>query len=125
MIDPAQIPDEVVEAAARAIGAETYVGNKQTLRDAGRAAIAAAINAWPGEPDRALVKKVATLINSMTHFWSMDLSLRQAEKTATAAIDLIRAETLEEAAVVFSRYEDYPFTAAVVADHLRRMKGTT
>ena len=48
MIDPAQIPDEVVEAAARAIGAETYVGNKQTLRDAGRAAIAAAINAWPG-----------------------------------------------------------------------------
>jgi hypothetical protein len=48
MIDPAQIPDEAVEAAARAIGAETYVGNKQTLRDAGRAAIAAALNAWPG-----------------------------------------------------------------------------
>ena len=48
MIDPAQIPDEVVEAAARAIGEETYVGNKQTLRDAGRAAIAAALNAWPG-----------------------------------------------------------------------------
>lgn len=48
MINPAQIPDEVVEAAARAIGEETYVGNKQTLRDAGRAAIAAALNAWPG-----------------------------------------------------------------------------
>jgi len=47
MINPAQIPDEVVEAAARAIGEETYVGNKQTLRDAGRAAIAAALNAWP------------------------------------------------------------------------------
>jgi hypothetical protein len=47
MIDPAQIPDEVVEAAAKAIGEETYVGNKQTLRDAARAAIAAALNAWP------------------------------------------------------------------------------
>jgi len=47
MIDPAQIPDEVVEAAARAIGEETYVGNKQTLRDAGRAAIAAGLAAWP------------------------------------------------------------------------------
>jgi len=41
---------------------------------------------------------------------------------ARAAIALIRAETLEEAAVVFDRYEDDPFTAAVVADHLRRMK---
>jgi hypothetical protein len=41
---------------------------------------------------------------------------------ATAAIDLIRAEVLEEAAVVFSRYENDPFTASVVADHLRRMK---
>jgi len=40
-----------------------------------------------------------------------------------AAIDLIRAEVLEEAAVVFDRYENDPFTAAVVADHLRRMKG--
>jgi len=40
-----------------------------------------------------------------------------------AAIDLIRADVLEEAAVVFDRYENDPFTAAVVADHLRRMKG--
>ena len=44
---------------------------------------------------------------------------------AAAAIDLIRAETLEEAAVVFDRYENDPFTAAAVADHLRRMKGGT
>jgi hypothetical protein len=43
MIDPAQIPDEVVEAAAKAIGEETY----ETLRDAARAAIAAALAAWP------------------------------------------------------------------------------
>ncbi len=56
MINPAQIPDEVVEAAARAIGEETYVGNKQTLRDAGRAAIAAALNTWPGERLRAHLK---------------------------------------------------------------------
>ena len=43
-----------------------------------------------------------------------------------AAIDLIRnevrSEALEEAAVVFDRYENDPFTASVVADHLRRMK---
>ena len=37
-------------------------------------------------------------------------------------ITALRAEVLEEAAVVFDRYEDDPFTAAVVADHLRRMK---
>ena len=42
------IPDEALAAAARAIGAETYVGNQQTLRDAARAAIAAALEAWPG-----------------------------------------------------------------------------
>ena len=48
MIRAEQIPDEVVEAAAKAIGEETYVSNRQTLKDAARAAIAAAINAWPG-----------------------------------------------------------------------------
>ncbi len=42
---------------------------------------------------------------------------------ATAAIDLIRADVLEEAAAVFDRYEVDPFPAAVVAAHLRRMKG--
>ena len=42
------IPPEAVEAAARAIGEETYVGNKQTLRDAATAAIRAALAAWPG-----------------------------------------------------------------------------
>lgn len=41
---------------------------------------------------------------------------------ATAAINLIRDEVLEEAAVIFSRYADDPFAASVVADHLRRMK---
>lgn len=46
MIDPDMIPPEVVEAAARAIGEETYVGNKQTLRDAATAAILAALEAW-------------------------------------------------------------------------------
>ncbi len=48
MIRAEQIPDEVVEAAAKAIGEETYVSNRQTLKDAARAAIAAALNAWPG-----------------------------------------------------------------------------
>jgi hypothetical protein len=52
----------------------------------------------------ALVKKVANLINSMTYFWSMDLSLRQAEKTANAAIDLIRADVLEEAAELVEQH---------------------
>ena len=42
------IPPEAVEAGARAIGEETYVGNKQTLRDAATAAIRAALTAWPG-----------------------------------------------------------------------------
>ena len=42
--------------------------------------------------------------------------------TTDAAIALIRNETLEEAAVVFSRYEDDPFAASTVADHLRKMK---
>jgi len=37
MIDPAQIPDEVVEAAMRVL----------VMRGGTRAAIAAAINAWP------------------------------------------------------------------------------
>jgi hypothetical protein len=46
--DLKMIPDEALAAAARAIGAETYVGNQQTLRDAARAAIAAALEAWPG-----------------------------------------------------------------------------
>jgi len=47
--------------------------------------------------------------------WSMSDALDVAQAH-------IRAETLEEAAVVFSRYENDPFTASVVADHLRRMK---
>jgi len=78
----------------------------------------------------ALVEKVAQMFCSQVDLecseckteggcWYTDI--------ATAAIDLIRAEVrseaLEEAAVVFDRYENDPFTAAVVADHLRRMKG--
>lgn len=55
MIDPAQIPPEVVEAAARAYF--TYIGLRwedfdKTEQDAIleqlRAAIAAALSAWPG-----------------------------------------------------------------------------
>lgn len=48
MTDTITIPPEAVEAAAKAIGEETYVGNKQTLRDAATAAIHAALAAWPG-----------------------------------------------------------------------------
>ena len=46
------IPPAALAAAARAIGAETYVGNQQTLRDAARAAITAALEAWPGMRER-------------------------------------------------------------------------
>ena len=48
MTEHIPIPPESVAAAARAIGEETYVGNKQTLRDAATAAIRAALAAWPG-----------------------------------------------------------------------------
>jgi hypothetical protein len=56
MIDPKMIPDEVVEAAARAIG-EYYTskewfeiarGSRDVWHNAARAAIAAALTAWPG-----------------------------------------------------------------------------
>ena len=56
LIKPDMIPDEVVEAAAKAAYENQrtrkwdrcgYVGQQQLRRDA-RAAIAAAINAWPG-----------------------------------------------------------------------------
>ncbi len=62
MIRAEQIPDEVVEAAAKAIGEETYVSNRQTLKDAARAAIAAAINAWPGAEVAAWYHADKTLI---------------------------------------------------------------
>jgi hypothetical protein len=53
MIDPAQIPDEVVEAAARALADDAklnwddvpYAHN--VMRGEARAAIIAALNAWP------------------------------------------------------------------------------
>jgi hypothetical protein len=52
MIDPAQIPDEVVEAAARAIEAAD-VGMVPSYEEAARAAIAAGLAAWPGKQYRA------------------------------------------------------------------------
>jgi hypothetical protein len=57
MINPAQIPDEVVEATAWAMcddingegcWDETPFRHRPMWRSAARAAIAAAINAWPG-----------------------------------------------------------------------------
>jgi hypothetical protein len=57
VINPAQIPDEVVEAAAKAAWETKYKGlgwlldcpekHKVQWRDRARAAIAAALNAWP------------------------------------------------------------------------------
>jgi plasmid replication initiation protein len=56
IILPTSVPDEVVEAAAKAAYENQrtrkwdrcgYVGQQQLRRDA-RAAIAAALNAWPG-----------------------------------------------------------------------------
>ncbi len=54
MIDPAQIPDEVVEAAAAFLhGAweEATEFDRKAYKDEARATIAAAINAWPGVGD--------------------------------------------------------------------------
>ena len=55
MINPAQIPDEVVEAAARALCKEQRMfwpdlnnDEHNIIRGEARAAIAAALNAWPG-----------------------------------------------------------------------------
>jgi hypothetical protein len=67
--DLKMIPDEALAAAARAIGAETYVGNQQTLRDAARAAIAAALEAWPGMrhyPDMEVFASKARIILPLT-----------------------------------------------------------
>lgn len=51
MIKPEQIPDEVVEKAAKAMYAAEPWSTFWSIEDArslSRAAIAAAINAWPG-----------------------------------------------------------------------------
>jgi hypothetical protein len=55
MIKPDQIPDEVVEAAARAAWKlkdqrlwETLKATQPNWRDEAREALAAALNAWPG-----------------------------------------------------------------------------
>ena len=46
MIDPAQIPDEVVEAAAKA--EYEYMETHESWHGSMRAAIAAALASWPG-----------------------------------------------------------------------------
>lgn len=46
MIDPAQIPDEVVEAAARTLAGSAQI-NLMAWNAHARAAIAAALNSWP------------------------------------------------------------------------------
>jgi len=50
MIDPAQIPDEVVEAAVNAYAGAIWDADAKPLdyQHAMTAAIAAALNAWPG-----------------------------------------------------------------------------
>lgn len=60
MIKPEQIPDEVVEAAARAAWKlkdqrlwEILKATQPNWRDEAREALAAAINAWPGFEYRA------------------------------------------------------------------------
>lgn len=42
------IPPAALEAGARAIGEETYISNKETQKDAARAAFVAMVEAWPG-----------------------------------------------------------------------------
>jgi hypothetical protein len=64
MIKPDQIPDEVVEAAAYEY---RYCPPLKTHDEAIRAAIAAALNAWPesyslAENDSAVIRDVAAVI---------------------------------------------------------------
>ncbi len=57
MIDPKQIPDEVVEAAAKTLMDPDYPNSWPAWMDEARAAIAAALNAWPGalhSPDEVI-----------------------------------------------------------------------
>jgi hypothetical protein len=70
MIDPKQIPDEVVKATARAMcddingegcWDETPFRHRPMWRSAARAAIAAALNAWPGA---ALSQRIRPTIGS-------------------------------------------------------------
>lgn len=42
------IPLSALEAGARAIREETYISNKETQKDAARAAFLAIVEAWPG-----------------------------------------------------------------------------
>ena len=57
-------------------------------------------------------------------YTTQEQDMRAAIAAALATLRAeVRSEALEEAAVVFDKYENDPFTAAVVADHLRRMKG--
>ena len=48
MIRAEQIPDEVVEAAAKTLMAPDYPNSWPAWMDEARAALAAALNAWPG-----------------------------------------------------------------------------
>jgi hypothetical protein len=80
------------------------------------------------------VEKVAKSLWSLQYLTPYETDANSSAKIefraiAEGLIDLIsadvRPEALDDAAVVFDRYENDPFTAAVVADHLRRMKGDT
>jgi hypothetical protein len=53
MIDLAQIPDEAVEAAARTLAGSAQL-NLMAWNAHARAAIAAALNAWPGWEGRTV-----------------------------------------------------------------------
>jgi len=69
------IPPAALEAGARAIGEETYVGNKQTLRDAARAAFLAMIEAWPE------AKRVKGYFTHDTDYYEPAFILPLTEKT--------------------------------------------
>jgi len=47
MLKPEQIPDEVVEAAAKTLMDPDYPNSWPAWMDEARAALAAALNAWP------------------------------------------------------------------------------
>ena len=84
MITPQQIPAEVVEAAARAIHAREYdeahypfdredAVQQSLLRSQARAAIAAALNAWPmARMEHPLVDWTGNLILPLTQEASSD-----------------------------------------------------
>ena len=124
-------------AALQNIGQERELSEEMTRRAALVEAVAQAIsNAWDSEQRVFAAAEAAIDLICAEKLEEMEALRRKVmmlemerhvflanEEEYQNKLTWLRAETLEEAAVVFSRYENDPFAASAVADHLRRMKG--